>query len=216
MIETEMDTMELIRKELVFEIEKAVRKTINDLAKRYNLNENEASNYIMREKQIPLPYLGKIRETWCEGMKVSGGLYTQCRNMKEMNMRYCKWCEDEAKKYGKPRGGEIKERLTWEKEKDGEGNPLVSYMSVLETLGISREEAEAEALKCGITIPEEYFVIKTAAKRGRPKKEKEDVKEKGPRGRPPKEEKVVTNHVGEDLITRLLEQAKKKNETKIN
>jgi hypothetical protein len=25
---------------------------------------------------------------------------------------------------------------------------------------------------------------------------------------------VITNHVGEDLITRLLEQAKKKNETK--
>ena len=49
------------------------------------------------------------------------------------------------------------------------------------------------------------------AKRGRPKKEKkeEENKEKGARGRPPKEEKKVTIHVGEDLISRLLEKAKK-------
>lgn len=47
------------------------------------------------------------------------------------------------------------------------------------------------------------------AKRGRPKKMEEETKEKGPRGRPPKEEKKITRLVGEDLITRLLEQAKK-------
>jgi len=48
-------------------------------------------------------------------------------------------------------------------------------------------------------------------KRGRPAKEKteEEKKEKGNRGRPPKEEKKVTRHVGEDLKTKLLEQAKR-------
>ena len=47
--------------------------------------------------------------------------------------------------------------------------------------------------------------------RGRPRKEKEEneeIKMKGPRGRPPKEEKKVYNKVGEDLISRLLEQAR--------
>jgi hypothetical protein len=205
-----MDTMESIRKELVFEIEKAVRNTINELAKRYNLNEREASNYIMRERKIPLPYLGEIKEIWCDGMKEFEGLYTQCRNVKVLNSPYCVWCGAEARKYGKPLGGEIKDRKKWEKEKDGSGNALVSYISVLEKCGISREEAEAEALKYGITIPEEYFEKKSTVKRGRPKKGKqEEEKEKGPRGRPPKEEKVITNHVGDDLISRLLEQAKK-------
>ena len=53
--------------------------------------------------------------------------------------------------------------------------------------------------------------INEGVKRGRPKKEngEEEKREKGPRGRPPKEEKIVTMHVGDDLITRLLNQAKR-------
>lgn len=51
--------------------------------------------------------------------------------------------------------------------------------------------------------------INESVKRGRPKKAEEEKKEKGPRGRPPKEEKIVTVHVGDDLITRLLDQAKR-------
>lgn len=49
------------------------------------------------------------------------------------------------------------------------------------------------------------------ARRGRPPKEEEGEKRvKGPRGRPPKEEKEVTHYSGEDLISRLLREAKKK------
>jgi len=46
--------------------------------------------------------------------------------------------------------------------------------------------------------------------RGRPAKEKKEKKEKGVRGRPPKEEKKVTNLVGEDLISRLVAEARAK------
>ena len=49
------------------------------------------------------------------------------------------------------------------------------------------------------------------ARRGRPPKcEEEEKKEKGPRGRPPKEEKEVKNYTGEDLISRLLKEAREK------
>lgn len=47
-------------------------------------------------------------------------------------------------------------------------------------------------------------------RRGRPKKKEE--KKKGPRGRPPKEEKVERSYVGEELIVRLIEAARKKAE----
>jgi len=55
------------------------------------------------------------------------------------------------------------------------------------------------------------------ARRGRPPKEseeQEEKKEKGPRGRPPKEEKEVKHYTGEDLISRLLKEAKIKAELK--
>jgi hypothetical protein len=51
-------------------------------------------------------------------------------------------------------------------------------------------------------------------KRGRPAKEEEEKKEKGPRGRPAKEEKEVKHYTGEDLISRLLNEARKKAENK--
>jgi len=53
------------------------------------------------------------------------------------------------------------------------------------------------------------FIKRKEETRGRPATKKED-KEKGPRGRPPKEEKEVTHYSGDDLISRLLEEARKK------
>jgi len=49
-------------------------------------------------------------------------------------------------------------------------------------------------------------------RRGRPKGEEKEKKEKGPRGRPPMEEKVRTSNVGEDLIARLIAKAKREYE----
>jgi len=50
------------------------------------------------------------------------------------------------------------------------------------------------------------------ARRGRPAgKEEEEKREKGARGRPAKEEKEINHYTGEDLISRLLREAKLKN-----
>ena len=174
--------MEEIKKRIVEEIEKEVMKTLNLLAERYAQR---------RRKEIPLPYMGE-REKWCGGMKTNGGLYNQCRRRKEDSSRYCKECENEAKENrGRPKEGDIKEREAWRGGRDGKGNKLESYMSIMESRGITREEAETEAMRNQMTIPEEHF-------------------EKVMRGRPSKEEKEVTSHTGEDLISRLLKEAREK------
>ena len=61
--------------------------------------------------------------------------------------------------------------------------------------------------------PDNNTIIITV--RGRPKKEVvKEVKAKGQRGRPPKEEKKETCKVEEDLIGRLLREAKEKQNKK--
>jgi len=58
-----------------------------------------------------------------------------------------------------------------------------------------------------------YIKNERVNKRGRPKnvgEKKKEEKVKGVRGRPPKEEKPETSYVGEDLIARLIEAARKK------
>jgi hypothetical protein len=199
--------MEELRKRIVEEIEREVMKTISALAEKYVMN---------KRKEIAIPYVGE-KEKWCGGMKICGGLYNQCRKEREGKKRYCKECSEEASKNeGVPYEGDIKERKKWKKNKDREGKKLLSYMTYLEERNLTREDAETEAMRHGIVIPEEYFEKKT---RGRPKKEepvrvqiKVEVKEdeKSTRGRPAKEEKVVTSYTGDDLISRLLEEARKK------
>ena len=86
------------------------------------------------------------------------------------------------------------------------------------------KEVEREILETIKRLGERYKMDENEAKeyinkcknekrenRGRPKKEKNEEKvERGVRGRPPKEEKKETSHVGDDLISRLLLEAKKK------
>ena len=85
----------------------------------------------------------------------------------------------------------------------------------MEKLNITREDAEREAERLGLKIPEEEFVLKVA-KRGRPKKsvevsdtdseKSEPIKKK--RGRPRKEKAVVSElATGDDLIAGLLKNA---------
>lgn len=91
-------------------------------------------------------------------------------------------------------------------------------MEDLKTLLIKEIEKEVErtirnlAEKYNLNEDEALnFIKKKEETRGRPvAKEKKEEKEKGPRGRPPKEEKEVKHYSGDDLISRLLEDARKK------
>ena len=90
---------------------------------------------------------------------------------------------------------ELKSLLIHEIEKEVE--------RTIKNLSVKYNLNEADAVK---------YIMNSESKRGRPAKvaEEENKREKGPRGRPPKEEKEVKHYSGEDLISRLLEEARKK------
>ena len=165
---------------------------------------------------IPLPFCGTLLSTCC-GIRVNHGLHSQCSNAKEIceisgeTLDYCKTCNKQAKsnENGTPNAGDIRARLS------GEWSPskgkLVNFGNVMDKLNISREKAEEEAAKLGLTIPEEQFEV-VKGRRGRPKSDaaassSDDEKPKKPRGRPKKEKKVISSSAGDDLISSLVAQA---------
>ena len=74
------------------------------------------------------------------------------------------------------------------------------------------KEIFAEEINRTIKVLGEKYELKEV-RRGRPRKEnvKEKKKKKGARGRPAQEEKKRTSNVGEDLIERLIREARVNN-----
>jgi hypothetical protein len=168
-------------------------------------------------KKIMLPFCGRIDDERCQGIKINYCLYTQCEN-NIFQKNLCKTCHKQSEKNsdGKPNYGTIDERLD-KNYKDKNGKEPIKYSKFMEKMNITREMAEKEAEKQGVTIPEEEFEIKKTG-RGRPKKststtdtsDEESIAEPKKRGRPPKEKKVIENgNVGDDLIKNLIEEANK-------
>jgi len=179
------------------------------------------------ERLIPsiiLPFCGKINESWCNGLRPNHDLYTQCTGIRMKSGSYCKTCQKQAdsSSSGKPKYGTIQDRMEQGEDFEVGGKKPVNYGNVMEKEKISREAAEAEALKFGWTIPEDQFEKQAKAGRGRPKTEKsekkkelkadgEEVEKKG-RGRPKKEKKLVSNNKsGDDVIAALVAKAKASN-----
>jgi len=159
---------------------------------------------------IPLPFCGKAVEGWCSAIVKNSKLYTQCTNT-PANDGLCKKCIKISEKDGSLPFGIMSSRLECEpmSYKDPKGNAPVLYSAVMAKLNIKREEAEAEAAKFGLTIPEEQFAVVEKA-RGRPKKdvaEKSDDEKKA-RGRPKKDKPVkASSKAGDDIIAGLLMEA---------
>lgn len=168
--------------------------------------------------KVLLPWTGKPLEgDFCHGLRLNHGLHSQCTMAKCEGGFYCKTCQRQADKNatGKPTYGDIETRaaagiLDYRDPKD---NKLtIPYANVMEKLGVTREQVEAEASRFGLEIPEEHFV-KREAKRGRPATKPtadSDGSDTAPkkRGRPKKEKKVIESSVGDDLIASLVAQSK--------
>ena len=161
---------------------------------------------------MPLPFIGKIDEEVCYGIRLNHGLHTQCSNFRVEGMDYCKTCVKHAEKNasGKPTYGDIRDRLECGllEYRDPKGKQTLPYINVVEKLGLDMDAVKAEAAKFGIEIPEEHLV-KRETKRGRPKKDETSVSdtsseasEPKKRGRP-KKEKKVESVVGDDLLMAL-------------
>jgi len=163
---------------------------------------------------MPLPWCGLVQESWCDGLRLNHGLLSQCTNEAG---GLCSTCSKQADEDGRPSYGLVSDRVLWESEHSGElfrnhkGKTSRSFGSVMKKLSIRREDAEAEALRFGLTIREDDFAERCAVK-GRPKKSSsasdsdEDMPKRG-RGRPRKEVKKVGGSVGDDLIASLVRQA---------
>ena len=219
-IENTINNIEKLGKLYKFDIEEAL-KIVN--IERSN-GEKSSKSLSGREKidkidKIIMPFCGVIKEEWCKGVRLNYGLYSQCQNKMEKNNDYCKTCKNQCSKSGtgKPTYGRIEDRVkAGENYVDPKGKSPVRYANIMEKLNITREDAESEAERLGLKIPEEEFVLKVA-KRGRPKKsvavsdtdseKSEPIKKK--RGRPRKEKAVVSElATGDDLIAGLLKEAK--------
>ena len=170
---------------------------------------------------FPLPFCGQAVEDWCLGLRLNHGLHSQCTMERLAGGDYCKTCQKQCDKNasGKPTYGCVADRMACpilEYRDPKAHKQTLPFANVMTKLNITREAAEAEALKFGLTIPEEHFVER-ASRRGRPKKdasasdtdsESGDSKPKK-RGRPKKEKKVIAASVGDDLIASLVASAKK-------
>ena len=173
---------------------------------------------VLGKSKCIIPFCGSKISGRCSGIKLNYGLYSQCMNEISGSDIYCKTCSKQGVKSGtgKPTYGDISERINKGKEwRDKKGKEAVRYANVMDKLEISREQAEREATRFGLKIPEIEFEMKEV-KRGRPKKsvevsdtDSEISVEPKKRGRPRKEKQVVSSlSPGDDLIAGLIKSAK--------
>jgi len=119
----------------------------------------------------------EIREDGCQGLIYNRGLFTQCTKSQMENGEFCTSCQSEADKNasGCPDCGTVGMRLNsgLYEFKDPKGRSPVSYLKVLEKLGLTVEQATEEAGKSGKTILAEHLqpIEKKVQSRGRPKKQ---------------------------------------------
>lgn len=147
---------------------------------------------------IKLPWVGKIVEEQCKGLRFNGGLYTQCTHICK---EYCSTCQ-------KNKYGTVYDRLknSLGEYRDLKGRKEVNYMNYIKKNNFSLKDVERECERVwGEKLPEEYLVVK---RRGRPKKiqEVDDTdsdSDKKSRGRPKKKKKHIIE-IKDELVQSLL------------
>ena len=152
--------------------------------------EVEVEVEVSKNVTIPLPFNGTCDDTKCQGLKQNHGLYTQCTSKKQKEKEFCKTCEKQTEK--NTLLGTMKERMAVGimEFKDNKGKSPTSYMTVLNKLKITKEEAEKEAGNKKVSINSIHWVEEEKKKKVTKKAPKEDeasTKEEGEA--PPKEVK---------------------------
>jgi hypothetical protein len=164
-----------------------------------------------------LPYCGVVEEEWCKAVRYNQGLFSQCTNTCK-GEKFCKTCVKSLNEDGVPTHGLIEERGNegWRSPK---GKIPVNYGNIMSKIGVSKEQAIAEAEKLGWTIGEEHFEV-VKVRKGRPAKNpKEADKKPKQRGRPKKSKPIVDGSgdwAGDDLIAHLVQQAQEVNEVVVS
>ena len=172
-------------------------------------SESKKSN----NKKIPIPFCYKIIDGCCHGIRLNHGLFTQCSNeptfTSDNGIVYCGTCQKQANKNSdnKPTYGTIQNRIEMgDSFRDPKGKHPIRYANIMEKLNITRSEAETEATRLDLIIPEIEFEVKKLS-RGRPKKDtsakdssdddSSTISTPRPRGRPRKVKKEVVKAIQE-------------------
>ena len=163
-----------------------------------------------------MPWTGVVNNSWCLGLKVNHGLYTQCDGTRISDKDFCKTCHSQGVKNGsnEPNSGTVKGRLSsglMDYTDKRTGKKCVSWLKILKKCDITVDDALKTATYLNINIPEEQM-IECDNKRGRPKKIPVTTEEEGgvgdespkKRGRPKKSKKEVETVAGDDLIANLI------------
>ena len=152
-----------------------VEEVVNKLSEKFEFDAKEALEFLgvvsmskpKKPRAIQLPWCGMVIPQCCQALKVNKGLHSQCLNDKEDGGKFCKRCQKDADKNGGvPKNGTAQERADNPDYVDAKGKAPVNYGNYMKKEGITREAAEAEAAKYGVTIPEEQFVV-VQTKKGR-------------------------------------------------
>jgi hypothetical protein len=141
---------------------------------------NKSSNL---SPNIPLPWCGQKVDAWCHALRVNHNLFSQCTNPIDLckdNNSYCNTCWSNYLVKNTFRYGTVEDRIA---TSDTCGNTVdfmynngtdkskkaLPYANIMAKHApqITREQAEIEAARFGLTIPEEQFVPRIL-KRGRP------------------------------------------------
>ena len=153
-----------------------VEEVVNKLSEKFEFDPKEALEMLgmvsmkkpKKPKAVQLPWCGSVITNCCQALKVNKGLHSQCLNDKEDGGEFCKRCQKDADKNGGvPSHGLAQERADNADYKDAKGKTPVNYGNYMKKEGITREAAEAEAAKHGVTIPEEQFAVVEPKKKGR-------------------------------------------------
>jgi len=157
-----------------------LEEVVNKLSEKYEFNAEEAMEFLglglvtfkkpKKPKKVQLPWCGMVIPNCCQALKVNKGLHSQCLNDKVEEGEFCKSCQKDADKNGgTPSKGTASARIDPDYT-DAKGKAPVNYGNYMKKEGITREAAEAEAAKWGVTIPEEQFLV-VDTKKGRKKKD---------------------------------------------
>ena len=154
-----------------------LEEVVNKLSEKYEFDAEEAMEFLgvvtfkkpKKSKKVQLPWCGMVIPNCCQALKVNKGLHSQCLNDKVEEGEFCKSCQKDADKNGgTPSKGTASARIDPDYT-DAKGKAPVNYGNYMKKEGITRESAEAEAAKWGVTIPEEQFLV-VDTKKGRKKK----------------------------------------------
>jgi len=169
----------------------------------------EAAMECLKTK-VKVPFVKAI-EGHCDGLKMNGGLFTQCTNKPLATGSLCKTCQKQADASGKPTCGLASEReAEGEAWRDPKGRAPVAFGKVMQKEGLNQEVVEREMTR--LFGKGDYSALFVMPEKKTIKKAKKEEGEKKQRGRPKKNKEVIALAEGDDLIATLIAQARTEND----